>query len=61
MLKLICLAGDPEIMEAVREANRTIKQILLKEVRQDPQTLQLLLDRYDVACGRMAQAAREGA
>ena len=54
-------AGDPEIMEAVREVRRTLDQIELEEVRQDPQTLQALMRRHDAACRRMVQAAMEGA
>lgn len=57
----MCLAGDPEVMEAVRECKRTLKQIHLEEVRQDPQTLESLLRRHDVACRRMARAAMQGA
>ena len=55
------MAGDPELMAAVRESKNLLEQMYSEKVRKDSQTVQYLLGRYRVVCARMAQAAITGA
>ena len=55
------MAGDPELMAAVRESKNLLEQMYSEKVRKDSQTVQYLLGRYRFVCARMAQAAITGA
>ncbi len=49
------------MIEAISETETCARQLKLAPVRQDPQTFQTLLQRFQVACDYVMQAAIEGA
>lgn len=57
---MVVSAGDPELIEGINEAYRCAEQMKLDAVRQDPQQLQVVGQRFDAVCARLFKAARTG-
>ena len=55
------VAGDPEITEAVKEADVIAILLHLRPVRKCPQLMHILWERHSELCGALTDVATEGA
>ena len=58
---MVGVAGNPELIQALREARNLARLLRLDSVRQDQEASQMLLHQLYSVCALLMRNAREGA
>ena len=57
---MLCFTGDPETQAAVREGDTLLWQMESQAVRQNPQQVQVLMERFEGLCSHLCEVGSKG-